>query len=182
MPFRNGPRQFGGVSRSLHWLMAALILAQIPLGLRLVRIKPTLDTLWLYGLHKTMGFAVLILVLIRIGWHLYSPPPPPLGPATARENRLARLVHRLIYGLLLFIPLAGWVASAATGLDVMIFDRWTLPPIAPVSEAWEHLGFALHGWSAKLLILVLAAHIAGAARRAWLQDGTLTRMITGRAP
>lgn len=162
--------------------MAALIIAQIPLGLYIADVKPTLATLWLYGLHKTLGITALALILARILWHLYSPPPAPLGPPDALETRLARMGHKAIYALCIFIPLAGWVASSATGLDVIIFNRWMLPALAPVSEAWEETGFSIHAWSAKFLILALMAHLAGVVRRVWLKDGTLSRMLTGRAP
>ena len=72
-----------------------------------------------------------------------------------------------------------WVASAATGLDVVIFNQITLPVIAPVSEAWENTGFFIHNSATKLLMALLVAHIAGAALRAFKGDGTLSRMIKG---
>ncbi len=86
-----------------------------------------------------------------------------------------------IYALLIVIPLSGWAASSASGLDVMLFDRWVIPPIAPVSEAWENAGWAVHGIATKLLIGLLLLHVAGALKREMEGDGTLTRMIRGRA-
>lgn len=74
------------------------------------------------------------------------------------------------------MPLSGWVASSATGLDVIIFEQITLPAIAPLSEVWENAGFALHRATAYLLMAVLALHIMGALIR---RDGTLARMIWG---
>lgn len=179
MRWRNTPTGFGLISRLLHWTMAALILAQIPLGLQIATMQLGLANLWLFGLHKTIGFVALILVLIRLVWHRISPPPLPLGDARSLPNRAARAVHALIYTCLLIIPISGWVASAATGLDVVIFNQITLPAIAPVSEAWENTGFLIHNATTKLLMALLAAHIAGAALRAVKGDGTLSRMIRG---
>ncbi len=177
--WRNTPTRFGLLTRALHWTMALLIFALLALGTTLANIQPGLANLWLYGLHKTLGFIALSLCLIRLIWHRYSPPPPPIGPARALTNRLARATHTAIYLLLLAIPLSGWVASAATGLDVVIFGHITLPAIAPVSAAWEDTGFALHGLLTKALMALLVAHIAGASLRGLKHDGTLRRMIHG---
>lgn len=179
MGWRNTPRRFGRVTRLLHWGMAALILAQLPLGLRIATMKLSLANLWLFGLHKTLGFTVLGLVLIRLIWHRISPPPPPLGDPDSLPNRAARAVHGLIYLCLVVAPVAGWIASAATGLDVVIFGQITLPAIAPVSEAWEKTGFFIHNTSVKLLMALLAAHVSGAVWRGVKRDGTLRRMTTG---
>ena len=82
---------------------------------------------------------------------------------------------------MLTVPLAGWAASSATGIDTILFGRWTLPRIAPVSEAWDRWGFALHGGLALALAALVTLHIAGALWRHWgHQDATLRRML-GRA-
>jgi cytochrome b561 len=178
MGWRNGTDSFGLITRGLHWGMAALILSMLALGLRLQGMQPGLANLWLYGLHKSLGLTVLALVLARLVWHRISPPPAPLG--TGWTLRAARVAHLMIYGLLLAIPVSGWVASSATGIDVMLFDRWTLPRIAPVSAAWEDAGFAMHGVLTKVLMGLLAIHAAAALKREMEGDGTLRRMITGK--
>ena len=82
--------------------------------------------------------------------------------------------------MMLAIPLSGWIASSATGLDVMILDRWVVPPIAPVSEAWEKSFFAVHRLLTKALMALILLHVAGALKRAWAGDGTLRRMTRPR--
>lgn len=177
--WRNSDTGFGLASRLLHWTMAALIISLLVLGTILVNIKPNLSTLWLYGLHKTLGICALSLALIRLIWHRISPPPAPIGPATALTNRAARAAHIALYALMFAVPLSGCIASSATGLDVVIFNTFTLPQIAPVSEVWEKAGFAIHHYLTKALIALLFAHIAGAALRAVKQDGTIRRMTLG---
>lgn len=179
MALRNDPQHFGLVSRIIHWAMALLIIAMLLLGTRISTMEPGLSNLWLYGAHKTGGFIALTLILLRLIWHGYSPPPAPLGPAQVWTNRAARAAHGMIYLLLLAIPLTGWIASSATGLDILILDRWTVPPIATVSPAWEYWGFALHGALTKALMAVLVLHVLGAARRGWAGDGTMRRMTRG---
>lgn len=177
---RNGPAEYGLVTRVIHWGMMLLIIGQLALGLRIGDLEPGLANLWLYGLHKTIGFAILALILVRIAWHLISPPPPPLGPRTA-AFWAARAAHWAIYALVIVIPLTGWAGSSATGIDVMIADRWTVPPLVDPSEDGEAFWFRLHDIFTKLLMALITLHMLGAFKREMDGDGTLTRMIRGRA-
>ena len=176
MPLRNTTTSFGWVSRLIHWAMAVLILFMMGLGSYITRMEVSLANLWLFGLHKSVGLLLLCMVLARIAWHRASPPPRPLSDGVAWHDRLATTVHRAFYVLLVAIPLAGWVASAASGLDVVVFERWTLPRIAPVSEAWEDGAFAIHAFLTKLLFVLLLLHVAGGLSR---RNGTLRRMVRG---
>lgn len=177
--WRNSATRFGRTSRLLHWAMAVLIVGLLVLGTVLTSTKPNLSTLWLYGLHKTLGLTALCLAVVRLIWHRISPPPRPLGPPRHWQNRAARATHLALYVLMLAIPLSGWIASSASGLDVVIFGQITLPAIAPTSEAIENAGFAVHGILTKLLMALLLAHIAGAVLRGLKHDGTLRRITKG---
>lgn len=176
---RNGPAEFGLVTRVIHWGMMLLIIGQLALGLRTANMEPGLANLWLYGLHKTIGFAIFALILARIAWHLISPPPLPLGPRNA-AFWAARTVHWAIYALIVAIPLAGWAGSSATGIDVMIAGRWTVPPLVEASAAGEAFWFGLHRLLTRLLMALITLHMLGAFKREMEGDGTLTRMLRGR--
>jgi cytochrome b561 len=180
MTWRNTADGFGLVSRAIHWLMAALLIALLALGTRIESMEPGLANLWLYSLHKSLGLTALALVIARLVWHRLSPPPTPIGPPRSWEVRAARAGHAALYLLMLVVPLSGWVASAATGIDVMLFDRWTLPRIAPVSPAWEDAGFTIHGIATKLLFGLVILHLVAALLRQARGDGTLRRMVLGR--
>jgi cytochrome b561 len=177
---RNGPEEFGLVTRVIHWTMMLLIIGQLALGLRIADMEPGLANLWLYGLHKTLGFGILALILARIAWHLISPPPVPIGPRDL-GFWAARAAHWAIYALLIAIPLTGWAGSSATGIDVMIADRWTVPSLVDASETGEVFWFRLHDILTKLFMALVTIHMLAALKREMEGDGTLTRMIRGRA-
>lgn len=180
MTLRNGPESFGLVTRSIHWIMAILILAMFALGLRLTSMEPGLSTLWLYGLHKTVGFSLLALVLLRIFWHIISPPPPPIGPQ-GRMRLFIRVWHWTLYALMIATPIAGWAGSSASGIDTVIFGSITLPQLVAANETSEFVWFILHEIFAKTLVGMVILHVLGALKREMAGDGTLTRMIRGRA-
>ncbi|MEL6643836.1 MAG: cytochrome b/b6 domain-containing protein [Pseudomonadota bacterium] len=177
MQLRNTLNEFGIITRVLHWLIAVGVIAMLALGSYITRMEVGFSNFWLFGLHKSIGLTLFLLVGIRIVWHVISRPPAPL-PSAPWKDRLARWVHLGFYALLVLVPLTGWIASAASGLDVVVFDRLTLPQIAPTSETVEEAFFTLHWGLTKLLAALALLHIAGALTR---RDGTLRRMILGRA-
>jgi cytochrome b561 len=122
---------------------------------------------------------LLALVIVRLLWHRITPPPGPIPGGPAWADRLARWTHRAFYALLLLVPLSGWVGSSASGLDTVVFGRWTVPAIAPASPVIESAAFAVHGAGALILAGLIVLHVAGAVKRALGGDGTLRRMITG---
>lgn len=178
MMWRNSADGFGLITRALHWGMAVLIVALLALGLRLSSMQPDLSTIRLYGLHKTLGLTVLALVILRVIWHRISPPPAPLAPGW--QMQAARWGHLALYVLLLVIPLSGWIGSSATGIDTVFADRWVVPAIAPVSEAWETAAFTVHDIATKLLMALLVVHVLAARHHQLSGQGTLTRMLRGR--
>jgi cytochrome b561 len=178
MALRNGPDSFGLVTRLIHWVMAVLILFMFALGLRLTSMEPGLSNLWLYGLHKTVGISLLALVVLRILWHLASPPPAPIGPP-GRMRLFVKTWHRALYALMLATPIAGWAGSSASGIDTVVFGSITLPALVAPGETAESVCFILHEILAKTLIGMVVVHILGAIRREIAGDGTLTRMLRG---
>ncbi len=181
MPAHNSHKSFGWVSRALHWMMALMILGMLGFGTYLGRMEPALSNLWLYGLHKSFGITLLALALLRISWHRVSPPPASLtADIPDWQIRAARLTHSALYALMLAVPLSGWIASSATGIDTVFFTYLSLPAIAPISAIWEDVFFAVHGILTKLLLLCILLHFAGALDRHFLRrDATLRRMIRG---
>lgn len=178
---RNDRTGIGLVTRLLHWTMAAGIFVTIPIGLRIANAAPSLALIPWFGVHKTLGVTLLALILLRLLWHRVSPPPPPLPGGPRWGHALALMTHRALYVLVVLVPLAGWIGSSASGIDTVIFDRWTLPAIAPASPGIEAAAFLVHRILAYTLAALVLLHVAGAALRASRGDGTLRRMITGRS-
>lgn len=81
MPVQNSTLRYGSVAMTLHWLIAAFVIANLAIGLYmsdLPRSDPSkLDFIsW----HKSIGLTVLTLSILRLVWRLINPvPPPPAG-------------------------------------------------------------------------------------------------------
>ena len=143
MPAFDGPRGWGWVTRALHWTMAALILFQLGFGLWMVRAVPDLlQRFTLTQLHKSWGFVVFVLAVVRVGWRLANRHRPPLPPTMPRwQVRAAEASHLALYVLMFVMPISGWImASASPTQDLlqmqnMVFGTFALPdPFVPGSS------------------------------------------------
>lgn len=190
MRARNSTTSWGWVARLLHWVMAALILFMLGLGTYMVTLVPDLLRQFdLIQLHKSWGFVVFCLALLRLAWRLIDrvSPAEPLG--TPRwQAAAARTVHRLLYALILVMPLSGWVrVSASPTQDLlqmqnMVFGLFPMPdPWVPGIAALSDRAGALHLYAAVLLALVLVIHVGAALKHALIdRDDVLHRMTVGR--
>ena len=80
-------RQFAAFSRVLHWTMAAMILTMLGIGVTMVVSLANYHVL--VSIHRPLGIAILILVMIRfVNRQLTSLPPFPATMSTA-ERRAA---------------------------------------------------------------------------------------------
>jgi len=70
MSLKNTPDRWGSVSKSLHWLIALLILALGIVGLLMGELPRTPKYFWVYTAHKSIGITVLVLVVLRLVWRL----------------------------------------------------------------------------------------------------------------
>jgi cytochrome b561 len=167
----------------LHWLIAALMLVNIPLGLFSADNEGPLAE-QVTNIHKLVGIAILALTHVRIGWRLRHRPPP-LSATMAPVLRLvARATHIAFYLLLLVLPLSGWWMTSAFprrhpfGISG-VFDV----PFLPVEVSMASAGAAheLHEVSGWVLIALIVLHVAAALKHHfWDRDDILTRMLIAK--
>jgi cytochrome b561 len=175
----------------LHWTVAALI------GLNLVLIwfvddwpkawdRPVID------LHKSIGITVLGLVLMRLLWRAANPPPALPADMAVVEKSAAHVAHWVLYGLILALPLSGWMHdsawSAAPSHPMKLFWLAPWPRIGlietqpqPFKDHLHTLLLNFHKWFAYALYGVFALHVAGALKHQFIdKQAELQRMLPGR--
>ncbi len=105
------------------------------------------------------GHADLLLALIRLVNRQLQPLPPFLPTMSARERLIATASERLLYGLMLLLPLVGWGMLSAARLPVRV-GPVVLPPILPHSVALYTLLRRSHTVLAYLLFFAFMAHLS----------------------
>lgn len=189
MGVRNTPTGWGWPARLLHWLMAGLILFQFGLGIYMVNFVSELSRQFaLYQIHKSWGFVIFSLAVVRIGWRLAQPAPELPAQMPRLERALARASHFALYLLMFVMPVSGWLmVSASTlqeqfGIRNMVFGLFALPdPFQPGSKPLEELFRSVHVWSAVVMAAIMTGHAGAALRHHFVRkDAVLRRMVLGR--
>jgi cytochrome b561 len=165
---------WGSLAKFFHWLVAAMVLVQVPAGYLMsytyglavhdAAVQP-LQSL-MSQIHHTIGLLILLLLPARLAWRLSGPVPGFDAQWPAYRHILARLTHGLLYGLLLVLPLSGWAAvSVVAGAPIWLFGA-QVPPILPPMKPDSAFGYTLYAhvhiyaaWFGGSLLMV---HVAAA--------------------
>ncbi|WP_269582406.1 cytochrome b [Roseibium sp. Sym1] len=186
---RNTRTGYGSVAILFHWVMAALIVGMIALGLYMHQ-QPLEEpaTFQLYQLHKSIGFVVLSLGVLRLVWRLANPAPGLPEGMHPLEKIGAHLGHVGLYALILLLPVSGWLMVSASpwGIPTVLFNVLPVPHL-PVpaalgtQEQAETFFKLLHEYGAYLLIALIGVHVAAAFKHHLIaRDDTLKRMVSTR--
>jgi cytochrome b561 len=167
------------VARTVHWLVAALAVVVVALGLAIPgapRETDSRDLLML--LHRSVGLSILALMVVRALWRLgHKPPPLPAGFPRV-EALAAHADHALLYLLFLVMPLSGYVNAAAAGHSVSFFGIVTIPPLVPENDRFSQIAIAVHLAGQFLIYGLVGVHVAAALMHAIVRrNGILERML-----
>jgi cytochrome b561 len=154
----NNPTQFAWLSRILHWLMAAMLLTMLFVGIAMVA-SPG-DYHKLVDLHRPLGISILILAIVRIINRLFTTLPPFPPTMSQLERRVAIASERLLYVLMIALPLVGWGMLSAGNYPIVMFGPVHLPPILPVHPMLFAVLRKTHTILAFLLFLTFLAHLS----------------------
>jgi len=177
MNWKNTASGYGIMAIGLHWLMALLVLVLYPLGLWMVALDYYHP--WYQrapDLHRTLGVVAALLLVLRLGWRLVNP--RPLVEGRPWEQRLALLVHRAFYVLLVLLPVTGYLITTADGHPLPLLGGLELPALGEGFENQEDVAGEVHEWLAHTLIALVALHSAAALKHHFVnRDSTLRRML-----
>ncbi|MGN8344462.1 cytochrome b [Pseudomonas sp. SMV71] len=176
----SAPRHFAPLARLLHWLMALMIIAMLFIGAGMVASVSERHE-WLLQLHKPLGIAILLLVIVRLIVRFTTRQPPLPADLPGWQMLAAKASHVLLYALMLVLPLLGWGMISAAGDPVMLSQSLQLPSILPADAQTFALLRKAHRYLAYLLFLTVLVHLAAALFHAWVRrDEVLDSMLRGR--
>jgi cytochrome b561 len=152
-------KRFAVPQRLLHWLMALCILSMLFIGVGMVSTAAP-KYLTLVQIHKPLGIAILVLVLIRLALRFYYGSPS-LPADLPEPMKLAAYSSQVIlYALMIAMPLLGWGMLSAAAYPVVLFGSVYLPPILPVSASLHTLLWHAHYYLAFAFFAIILMHIA----------------------
>ena len=177
MTLRSSDRQWGSVSKFFHWTIALAILGNGTFGLLMDLSSSPMQKLNWLALHKSIGLTVLALVLLRILWR-WGDGRPAEQPAPAWQMLAARLVHAVLYVVIVAIPLTGWWFNSVSGKPLQWFKLFNLPALTAKNDALRGLAHGVHEYLFWFLLLVLVVHVGAALKHhVFDNDNVLRRML-----
>jgi cytochrome b561 len=190
MPSANTRTRYGTVAMTLHWLIAALVLINIYLGLSFDYYQKGDAALFqVLQIHKSIGLTVLVLSILRLLWRLVNPVPPLPAGMSKPLKFAAHATHYLLYFLIIAIPLSGWamVSSSRLGLPTMYFGLFEWPHISFLAalppdqkRMIGHQFGEIHEYLAWSAIVLVVLHVAAALYHQFFRrDDVLKRMFPG---
>ena len=193
MMLGNSQSRYGSIAMLLHWLIAAMVLINVCLGLYFVTLPTDFPGKSLFTqTHKSIGLTILMLSIFRLVWRWLNPQPPLPGNMGPLLRFGSKAVHWLFYFLLIAIPLAGWCIVSVSPLSITTIYFGTFK--------WPHIGFLnslamdqrrallpyfvnTHNTLAFLALALIVLHtIAALYHHFVMKDDVLRRMLPGKTP
>ena len=166
---------FSRVSIALHWLML-ILLAAVYACIELRELYPRGSDIreGLKTWHFMLGLSVFVLIWIRLAARWRT---PLLSPTPGWTRWPAALTHLALYGLMIAMPLLGWLTLSAKG-DAIPFFGLALPPLTAPNEGLAERVQTLHQTLGGAGYWLIGLHaLAAVFHHHVLKDGTLRRML-----
>ena len=167
----------GNFSVCLHWAIAALFFSLAALGAWMTEIG-YYDSYYHDSLlwHRTLGIVLFALAVLKIATA------KPVNPAGLRlwEWRAARVVHFLLFALLLVVPASGYIISTSAGNAAELAFGLSAPPFFAVSDVARDVAIELHYWAAYIGVAIALLHAAAALKHHFVDKNDVLRRMLPR--
>ncbi|WP_068317327.1 cytochrome b [Polycladidibacter hongkongensis] len=183
---KNTKKSYGWIAIALHWSIALIIIGMLAFGFYMSSLNPFDPGVFeLFQLHKSIGFTLLALVLVRLVNRFCMTTPRLPESMRPIERALAHLGHLGLYGLMLLMPITGWMMVSASPFNIptIWFGLFEVPhlPVPAVlgdKEAASELMKTFHALGAFAFIAVILGHVLAALKHHLInKDGVLLRML-----
>ncbi len=168
---RDDSPRYSSVAIVLHWVMAVAFVLMLGSGVVMsnVELSKTLQ-FNLYQWHKSLGVLLLVTAVLRLVWRLLHRPPALPVRMKRLERRAAKIGHWVLYGLMIALPLSGWVmvSSSVYGLPTIVFGwfEWPHVPAVVGNEMVNNMASEVHWIVALLFAIAIAGHVVAVIKHA----------------
>jgi len=155
--------------------MAAMVLTMLCIGVAMVASLESYHVL--VSIHRPLGIAILILVVVRFVNRFVNPPPPFPATMSRAESLVATASEYTMYGLMFVLPVVGWGMLSAAHYPIVLFGSVHLPFILPEDPMLYSVLRRAHTILAYLFFLTFVAHFGAILFHTLIvRDGILKRM------
>tara|TARA_B100001250_G_C19625002_1_gene711132 strand:- start:187 stop:714 length:528 start_codon:yes stop_codon:yes gene_type:complete len=156
MGLSNNLTEYGSISKIFHWLSAAVLIIQIPLGFYLVDLDFSEKRLTIENIHVILGLSMFYLTTLRLVYKLFNPTPSLGNNIFPGQRLLAKVNHFFLYISILTITISGALKKLFSGevLNIFLFN-------IEVKDNFElaELFYDIHIFSNYTLITLITLHV-----------------------
>jgi cytochrome b561 len=179
---KNSTTEYGSLSKTLHWLMAAIILTLIGVGIYMADLpKDTAEqkahAFQFYNLHKSFGVVAMVLIILRLVWIRISPAPALPAAFAPKERMVVKLLQSLLYLMMIVVPLSGYLMSNAGGHPINFFGLGELPALVGESKSLGGIAHEMHEITGWAILVLIVLHMAGAIKHRLKDKGGETDIL-----
>ena len=163
----NNPVKYSLGSRMIHWLMAILLIVNITIGFLFDYLSP-LNKQYLIPLHQILGILLIGLFTIRILLLITSKRPVLSINISHIEILGIRLIHSLIYYLMLTIPVSGLFKIQAKGKTLTLIG-YKMPFFVYKNSTSYDFFSNYHESATIVLVALIVLHIFGILKQHYIK-------------
>ena len=172
-----GAPGYSAPAKWFHWLTALLVLILIPVGIAMTNMADGPAKNDLYEYHKSFGIVVWVIAALRVAYRLAKGAPAPDTSLTRFQRMASTTVHILLYIIVFFMPILGYVGTSMCCQPVNLFFTWPVPIRFSGGEETVKAIFTLHKAGGILLAVLVIGQIGATLYHALVKgDGVLSRM------
>ncbi len=183
MSSQPAPARYSTPSIVMHWVMVLLfvavyILINVAEGFEKGSAGRQMARDW----HSMFGLLIFALVWARVALRLMGTTPSIQPAPSALMAKLAKAGHLALYGLMVVLPVVGWLVLSARGKPIPFFGL-DLPALIAPDKALGRQLKEIHELGGNLGYFLIGGHAVAALFHHYvLKDNTLRRMSAMRQP
>ena len=121
MKLKNTLTEYGAISKIFHWISAAVLIIQIPLGMYLVDMDFSEERLTIENIHVAVGISIFYLTILRLIYKTFNPTPNLNNSIFTGQRIIAKLNHVFLYISILMITISGALKKLYNGEELNMF-------------------------------------------------------------
>jgi cytochrome b561 len=191
---RNTKAGYGAVAIALHWIVAAAFIVNYALVYYSDWfLEPRSDLgRTLTSTHAAIGVSVLVFVGLRILWRLTNQQPDDV-PGTRLEHMASHVVHLVLYGIMIGMPLTGYLGYGGSSnlffaielpsfQNTWLFTNVISGGLGLTWDSFEGVMDYLHkSVGAYAVLAIVALHVGAALFHHFIRrDEVMVRMINSK--
>ena len=156
MNIKNSLTEYGIISKIFHWLSAAVLIVQIPLGFYLVDMDFNEKRLTIESIHVTLGLSIFYLTLLRLIYKTFNPTPALQNSIFPGQKIIAKLNHIFLYIAILVITISGALKKLYNGEELDMFFNLEIKDNFELAEIF----YEVHIIGNYTLVALITLHIS----------------------